>query len=101
MVKTRSASHIVSHDSSVADSNSERMASRVGDHPNEEDSDPEPAARRVKRARKRPMQSADEPEPQKKPKRRRGRLDLMPTMNLDILFHVRHWRALIPYKTDE
>ncbi|OJA09757.1 hypothetical protein AZE42_01477 [Rhizopogon vesiculosus] len=65
------------------------MASRTGDQTDEEDSDTQAglAPNRVRRAIKRPRSSADDAKPSKK-LRRRGRLDLMPTMNLDILFHI-------------
>ena len=87
MVEKRSTSPLVDPHSSVM----QEIAPRAGDQTNEEDSNPQVGLApkiRVKRARKQPRESEDDARPSKK-SRRRGRLDLMPTMNLDILFHVR------------
>jgi hypothetical protein len=91
MVEKRSASLLVDPHSSVM----QEMSPRAGDQTDEEDSNPQVGLApktRVKRARKQPRESEDDARPSKKP-RRRGRLDLMPTMNLDILFHVRRKRT--------
>jgi len=97
MVETRSASRVVNHDSLVVNSKlATRAAMASGGYSDEEDSDPgrsDITSSRVKRAIKRPRKSVDYPRPSKKP-RRRGRLELMPTMNLDVLFHVRQERTI-------
>lgn len=96
MVETRSASRVVNHDSSVVDSKLvARAAMTSGGYSDEEDSDPgrsDITSSRIKRAIKRPRNSANCPQTSKRP-RRRGRLELMPTMNLDVLFHVRQTRT--------
>ncbi|KAG0709145.1 hypothetical protein DFH29DRAFT_886676 [Suillus ampliporus] len=81
MVTTRSASRVVGHDSpQVMVSNLGRLVPQASDE-NSEDSDPGLAPRRVKKRSRKGAKSS-------KKLRRRGRLDLMPTMNLDILFHI-------------
>ncbi|OAX39063.1 hypothetical protein K503DRAFT_113414 [Rhizopogon vinicolor AM-OR11-026] len=87
MVKTRSASRLAGNDPSIMDSKVAAPAAS-GDHSDKEDSDSaNRAPSRIKGARKRSRKNADDAKPSKKSKRR-GRLDLMPTMNLDILFHI-------------
>ncbi|KAG0709159.1 hypothetical protein DFH29DRAFT_820522 [Suillus ampliporus] len=79
MVTTRSASRVVGHDSQqVMVSNPVRL---VPSDEDSEDSDPGLAPRRVKKRPRKVTKSS-------KKLKRRGRLDLMPTMNLDILFHI-------------
>ncbi|OJA13349.1 hypothetical protein AZE42_04511 [Rhizopogon vesiculosus] len=87
MVKTRSASRLAGNDPSIMDLKMVAPAAS-GDHSDEEDSDSANRAPScIKGARKRSRKSADDAKPSKKSKQR-GRLDLMPTMNLDILFHI-------------
>lgn len=84
MVTTRSATRVVGNDSTKV------MVLKPGSFvpqastSDEDSEDPDIAPRHVKkRSKKRAGHRA------KKKLKRRGRLDLMPTMNLDILFHVR------------
>lgn len=94
MVKTRSASRLVDHNSSIVDSKVATRAAGGGDLCSDEEDCGRSnlAPSRVKSPRKRHKKSVDDTKPSKKP-RRRGRLELMPTMNLDILFHVRRKHA--------
>ncbi|KAG1746741.1 uncharacterized protein EDB91DRAFT_112922 [Suillus paluster] len=96
MVTTRSASRVVGHDSlQVMVSNPGRFVPQASDE-DSEGSDPGLAPHRVRKKSRKGAKSKSS-----KKLKRRGRLDLMPTMNLDILFHVRFKHTTSSRKTHE